>query len=166
MGHCWMSATLQCNTSHRRKHSSQCHTELWHHIPVNKTTKTQFQDKIFSLHIVKKFLSIRQRIHSKRLRILNTLWSDFWIGVTFTSQTSSSLPHLCDNKKFPDSILERHSSLLLFSYSRVKTQKLKNWSQASYIPFQWKSLLFLLCSRSINTSYFCCFKTSLAQLRK
>ena len=48
-------------------------------------------------HIVQKFLSIRQRKHSKSLRILNTLWSDFWIGVTFTSQTSSSLPHPCDD---------------------------------------------------------------------
>ena len=94
-------------------------------------------------HIVQKFLSIRQRIHSKRLRILNTLWSDFWIGVTFTSQTSSSLPHLCDNKKFPDSILERHSSLLLFSYSRVKTYNFKNEAKRAGEKKKFKILLFL-----------------------
>ena len=100
---------------------------------------------IVIVHIVQKFLSIRQRIHSKRLRILNTLWSDFWIGVTFTSQTSSSLPHLCDNKKFPDSILERHSSLLLsllFSYSRVKkpraTAEIKFWLTKPFRLGQWR----------------------------
>ena len=48
-------------------------------------------------HIVQNFLSIHQRIHSKRLRILNTWWSDLCTGVTFTSQFTSILPHPCDD---------------------------------------------------------------------
>ena len=93
------------------------------------------------MHIMIKNLPIRRWRHLTRLRILNTLWSDLWIRVTFTSQTSSSLPHLCDNKKFRTRFLS--GTRLCYCFLTVEskpraTAEIKFWLTKPFRLGQWR----------------------------
>ena len=108
-------------------------------MPVGLSAKLEWPTAS-PVHIVQKFLSIRQRIHSKRLRILNSWWSDLWIDVTFTSQFCSILPHPCD-----DHLRSRFFISRITEPDRTKTKLsiFKRSKKSGREFFFFKILLFL-----------------------